>query len=649
MSHCYCGKILWVDLGTGEIRREEVDPGVYRRVLGGYGLGVKVLLERQPAGADPLGPDNILGFLPGLLTGTPALFSGRYMVVGKSPLTGGWGDANSGGSLSPEIKRCGYDGIFVRGVSERPVYLYIKDETVEIRDASRLWGLDTVETENVLGRELGSGFKIASIGPAGENLALIAAIINDRGRAAARSGLGAVMGSKKLKALALKGSGKVTAASPGLLKKVNMVISAPLKHEFGKTERFVTDIFAQRVLPFLLRRKVFFKPTVRQVMNSLRNYGTGAATAISVEGGDAPVKNWSGVGMFDFPWDRSGKISDRSAAPYEIKKYRCAGCPLGCGALVSVKEGKYRVEEAHRPEYETAAVFGSNILNDNYESIIKLNDLCNRLGLDAISAGAAVAFAMECFEKGLIGPGDCGGLDLRWGDADAAIALVRDIGLRRGLGDILAGGVARAAESIGRGSGEFAMHCGGQELPMHDPKYLPSYGTTYVVDATPGRHTAGAANFVDAGSPPLFGEYNLSKTVKYRYAGKGEAQAYFAKAAQVLNCLGLCQFSAFLGTLPYSEMVNAAAGWDVTDDELLETGERILTMRQLFNLREGIDPGSFTLPDRALGRPPFERGPTSGVTVDLETMRRDFFRAMKWDDSGRPDRNRCAELGISPD
>lgn len=646
MNNCYCGKILWVDLGAGQIREEEIPPAVYRQVLGGYGLGVKVLLERQPPLADPLGPDNILGFLPGLLTGTPAYFSGRFMVVGKSPLTGGWGDANCGGNLSPEIKRCGYDGIFIRGASERPVYLCIGDGVVEIRDASHLWGLDAVETETAMAGELGAGYKFAVIGPAGENLSLIAGIMSHRGRAAGRSGLGAVMGSKKLKAVALKGTGKVTTARPDLLKEVNRVMALPLKKEMGGAEKFVTGVLAQHVVPVMLRRRMSFRPSVRLVVNSLRSHGTGAATAISVEGGDAPVKNWKAVGMSDFPWERSGRISDRSSVPYEIKKYRCAACPLGCGALVSVRDGKYRVEEARRPEYEAAAAFGSNLLNDNYESIIKLNDLCNRLGLDVISAGAAVAFAVECFERGIIGPEDCGGLNLSWGDPDAALELVRDIGLRRGLGDVLAGGVARAAVKIGGGSGEFAIHCGGQELPMHDPRYQPSYATTYVVDATPGRHTAGATNLVDAGSPPIFGDHRPYRIKKYQYPGKGEAQAMFTREAQVLNCLGLCQFSAFLGTLPYSEMVNAATGWGVTDQELLETGERIFTMRQVFNLREGIEPAAFNLPDRVLGRPPFEKGPTSGVTVDLETMRREFYSAMNWDESGRPGKKRCAELGI---
>lgn len=646
MGYCYCGKILWVDLETGDIWTEEIPSGVYRQMLGGYGLGVKVLLERQPAGADPLGPENILCFLPGLLTGTPTFFSGRYMVSGKSPLTGGWGDANSGGNLSPEIKRCGYDGIFIRGISPSPVYLCVRDSAVEIRDAAHLWGLDTVATEEKLSRELGSGFKVASIGPAGENISLIAGIINDGGRAAARSGLGAVMGAKKLKAVALKGSGRVAAARTDLLKDINKIIAAPLKKETGGVEKFVTGVAMRSVIPVLLRNSISFKPTVRQVVNSLREMGTGAGSAISMEGGDAPVKNWKGVGMLDFPWIRSSKISDRAATRHDIKKYHCVSCPLGCGALVSVREGKYATVEAHRPEYETVAAFGSNLLNDDLESIIKLNDLCNRLGLDTISTGAAVAFATECYERGLIGPGDTGGLRLSWGDPDVAIDLVRDIGMRRGIGNVLADGVARAAKTIGQGSEEFAIHAGGQELPMHDPRFQPSYGATYVVDATPGRHTAGANNFVDAGSPPLFGNYKLPRAKKYCYAGRGEAHALFSKSVQVLNCLGLCNFSAFLGTLPYAEMVNAATGWDVTDDELLEAGERILTMRQLFNLREGIDPASVLLPNRSLGIPPLEKGPTSGVTIDLETMRRDYYLAMGWDESGRPGSKRCAQLDI---
>ncbi|HHX51736.1 MAG TPA: aldehyde ferredoxin oxidoreductase, partial [Clostridia bacterium] len=457
MGACW-GKILWIDLDTSTSQVEEISSHVYRQYLGGYGLGVKILLDNQPARIDPLGPDNILAFVPGLLSGTRTFFSGRYMVVGKSPLTGGWGDANSGGSLSPEIKACGCDGIFVRGCSQKPVYIHVTETTVEIKSAEHLWGLDTFETEDKLVAELGPGIKVATIGPGGENLALIAGIFNEKGRTAARSGLGAVMGAKKLKAIAIRGKKKVPVADPALLTRANKAIALPLQFNLHQVEKVIGDAAKTWVLPPLLRRRIDFKPTVKMVVSSLKEHGTGAATAISVESGDAPVRNWKGVGMVDFPWKYSSKISDKSTEPYVTKKYRCANCPLGCGALVSVNNGKYATKETHRPEYETAAVFGSNILNDNYEAIIKANDLCNRFGLDTISTGSVIAFAMECYERGIITAEDTGGIPLVWGNADSVIKLIEDIAYRQGLGELLADGVARASKILGHGSQEYAIH-----------------------------------------------------------------------------------------------------------------------------------------------------------------------------------------------
>ncbi len=645
------GKILWVDVGSGAISVERVPEQVYRQVLGGYGLGLKVLLEKQPAEVEPLGPENILGFVPGLLTGTSIHFSGRYMVVGKSPLTGGWGDSNSGGTFGPEIKRCGFDGIFITGKASKPVYLYVSDDDVQIRDAAGLWGLDTLATEEKLRAQLGDECRIASIGPAGEKPSLIAGIINDGGRAAARSGLGAVMGSKQLKAIAIKGSNQVPISNPQLLDQVNIALAAPVREHQNKASAYITDKITEKVLPHLVRRipwkKVRFDSPVQLIVKSMQRHGTGAVTAISVECGDAPTKNWQGVGMVDFPWEKSTKISDKAFTAYSVKRYSCADCLLGCGAISSVRAGKYTTLETHRPEYETAAVFGSNILNDSAEAIIKFNDLCTRYGLDTISTGAVVAFALECFEAGILGAEDNHGVNLAWGDPDPALQLVKDIGLRRGLGDILADGVAKAAERFGPASSRFAMHIGGQEIPMHDPRFQPAYGASYILDATPARHTAGANQCVDKGSPPLFGNYKLPDVKKYDYKSMGAPQAFFAKQFQVLNCLGLCNFSSYLGTQPYSAMVNSATGWAVTDDELLEIGERILNMRQLFNLREGIDPLSFKLPARVAGNPPLAKGPTAGVRLDLDTVRAGYYKALNWDEFGRPDKKRCEELGIN--
>ncbi|MBC7343692.1 MAG: aldehyde ferredoxin oxidoreductase family protein [Clostridia bacterium] len=648
MPHGFMGKILWVNLTTGEITTEEVGEGIYRQFLGGYGLGAKILFDRMPAGAHPLGPENILGFVPGLLTGSGIQFTGRYMVVGKSPLTGGWGDANSGGFFGPELKKCGYDGVFVVGQSPYPVYLWLHDGEAEIRDASHLWGKDTYETEDTLRQELGDKIRVACIGPAGEKMSLLAGIFNDRGRTAARSGLGAVMGSKKLKAIACKGHLNVTRANPELFKQVNQFISLGLKTPNALDKALLK--YGKPFLPLMIKFMGPYKPTVGQTVQAMSEQGTTSTLAMSVECGDSPVKNWAGSGVKDFPWSRSSKISDVNACKYNVKKYNCFSCPLGCGAIIKMDNPKYPIPEAHRPEYETLSAFGPNILNDNLESIMQINDLCNRYGLDSIGTGSAVAWAFEAFEKHILTREDTGGLVLAWGNYVAAVKLTEMIGKREGLGELLADGAKRAAERVGKGSEAFAMHAGGQDLPMHDPRLNPSFATAYMTDPTPGRHTTGGAQWAEAGlSGAIFGNLKLPKggLKRYQYKGRGAIHAALSNSAQVMNCLGFCYFTTYIGRFPYSAIVQAVTGWQVTDEELMRTGERIQNLRQAFNVREGIKPQDFRLPDRAIGKPPLESGPLAKITIDIDTMAREYYQAMQWNLSdGRPSLNKLKELGL---
>ncbi|MFC2028256.1 aldehyde ferredoxin oxidoreductase family protein, partial [Chloroflexota bacterium] len=474
MANGNMGKVLFVDLTTNHIDEEVLGEDVYRHFLGGYGLGVKVLYERMKPGIDPLGPENILGFITGPLTGTGAISSGRFTVVAKSPLTGMWGDANCGGKFGVHLKRTGYDAIFFSGKSERPVYLYIDNGQAEIRDAADLWGKDTYDTERAIKAKLYDKVEVACIGPSGEKLSLISCVITDMGRAAGRSGLGAVMGSKNLKAVVVKGTQKVQLADRDELNRLNKTI----KQATDKRPSLLLRIMKKAMmpmLPFLARRKISFDYPSEVVAGMLSAYGTCAGTAASAAMQDSPIKNWAG-GQKDFPMSRAAKLSDDSVIRHEKAKYGCHGCPIKCGGIIEQKNGPYALkEESHKPEYETLSSFGSLCLNDNLESVILANDICNRKGLDTISAGAVIAFAIECYEEGILTREDTG-VELKWGDHEGMIALLRLLGKREGFGDILADGVKAAASKIGKGSERFAIHVGGQELPMHDPKFTPGYG-----------------------------------------------------------------------------------------------------------------------------------------------------------------------------
>jgi aldehyde:ferredoxin oxidoreductase len=611
MSSAYQGKVLDVDLTRGSIESERIPDGVYEQYLGGYGLGARILFDRMPAGADPLGPDNILGFVPGLLSGTGALFAGRWMLVGKSPLTGGWGDANCGGNLGPEIKKSGSDGIFVRGISSKPVYVLIDRGRMELRDAGHLWGLDAVETQARLEEELGGPhYRVACIGQGGERLSLISSVVNDSGRMAARSGLGAVMGSKKLKALVVRGQERPASPDSVAVKRLN---SAFLR-QMGVAEKFERVLSRLGPIGRVLGRLPFVPDGEGAKLSAmLRRYGTSGITATAAETGDSPVKNWGGVGHVDFSIDsKSWKISDEEVLRYQKKCYRCSLCPLGCGGELAVDEQGCKLESTRKPEYETLASFGPLTLCDDLLALFEANDMCNRAGLDSISAGSTVAFAIECFENGILTAKDTDGLVLGWGSSSAIIALLAKIIEREGIGDVLADGVRVAARKIGNGAEQYAMQVGGQEVPMHDPRLDSSFGVVYQADPTPGRHTAAS-------------QINRSLASNTAYVN-------------LANASGLCLFGLRIGCgTSVSDWLNAATGWRRSEEEYLEIGHRILALRQGFNLREGIDPRSIRLPERILGE----------AQSNNEAMLEDYYRQLRWDPAtGRPTRERLHQLGL---
>ena len=609
------GKILNVNLTTGELCDEPLDEQVCRDYIGGYGIGAKYLYDRMPGGVDPLGPENLLGFFTGPLTGTPCIEGNRFVVVCKSPLTDTWGDANCGGTFGPHLKFAGYDGILISGASEKPVWLRIEDGKAELCDAAFLWGKDSNETEDELKALMGESnergkkkkVEIASIGQAGEGLSLISAIMNDKGRAAGRSGVGAVMGSKMLKAIAVSGTQQIPLFDADETK--------ALRKKYMKMTGGAHELFV--------------------------DYGTIGITGESSMSGDSPVKNWGGVGPEDFP---SGpkKFEQDTLIAYQDKKYGCWQCTMACGGHMSVKEaGPYKGVAHHKVEYETAASWGTMTLTDDFPAMIKINELCNRFGFDTISSGVTAAFAVECYENGILTKEDTDGLELTWGNSASLVALLEKMGRREGIGDILADGVKRAAERIGKGSEKFAMHVHGSEVPMHDPKFMPGLATTYKMDSTPARHTQGHEDM-----PPVLEGWPEHE--KYEYSGKSELHKHCMEMVHVVNAGGVCLF-AFLAYdwnfIP--DFLKSVTGWDLNTEECYRVGERIANIRHAFNLREGLNPLQFEVPSRLLGDPPQVKGNVRNVTVDIDTQVREYCEIMDWDpETAVPSRERLELLGL---
>jgi aldehyde:ferredoxin oxidoreductase len=607
-ERAYNGKILSVDLNSCEIESEEMPDSFYRSYLGGYGAGARLIFDRVPKGADPLGPSNVLGFMPGLLSGTP-FFGSRFGVVAKSPKTGGWGDANGGGDFGAWLKNAGWDALLVSGISNKPVYILIDDDKAELRDASDLWGLDAIETDARLKERHGKKTSVACIGQAGEKLSLMAGVCNDRGRVAARSGLGAVMGSKRLKAVA------VVASRPAIL--------ARDKEVQGKV-REALDAFAKPLVQFF------------------RSLGTPGITAASALTGDSPIKNWGGVGTRDFP--QAGSLDGRLYAEKMDKPYGCWHCPVSCGAESKASDNpKYPFpRHTHRAEYETMTSFGGLILNGDLDSITYFNHLCNAYGLDTIAAGATIAFAVECFENGVITKEDTDGISLKWGNVDAAMQMIEKIVRREGFGDVLADGIRRAAERIGPRSQPFAMEIGGEEMPMHDPKLQPDFYTAYKFDATPARHTQWDNTLRGGwGTPPRIND-------RAQIEGRGAYHKIAAEYLHVVNSCGLCFFVTACGPNDHiHEWINACTGWDTTIEELKQTGERIGNLRMAFEVREGNNPILRKVPGRVVGEPPLEEGPHAGLTLDTATLDREYLDALGWDrETGKPSRAKLVELGL---
>ena len=616
----YAGKILFVNLSKGSISEELLPERVCREFVGGYGLGIRVLYEKMKARVAPLGEENMLGIVTGVLTATSVPGSGRYGVVTKSPLTGAWSESNAGGTFGPELKTAGYDAVFFSGISPKPVYLLIRDGKAELRDASRLWGKDTYETEECIQNETGDNkLKVACIGPAGEAKSLLAGIVNERGRIAARGGAGAVMGSKNLKAIAVRGgTHKMGIARRDRLKETQ--------------SRFVSAIKAS------------------DFAKGLTAAGTGGALSFLVSIGDSPVKNWQLTGTDSMP--TAAKLDSANMDKYKKSVYACQACPIRCGAIIEQREGPFAIPgETHRPEYESIAALGSLLMNDNLEAVIKANDICNRYGIDTISTGTAIAFAMECYENGLITKENMDGMELNWGNADAIVALTEKIAKREGFGAVLADGPTIAAERIGRGSEKYAVAVRGKGLPFHDPRMSPAGGTAFIADSNPGHHmnsqiTGMLENGGPIGSDPALQAPKMNPFADFDK--KGPIYAIGFAYHQLLDDAGMCALYTVNTTPPeLAELISDVTGWDFGWEEALKAGRRVLTLRQAFNAREGITPDQFDLPKRIKEEPlPIKSG--APPKIDYQALKAGFFDAMGWDiKTGLPSEKTLADLGLA--
>jgi aldehyde:ferredoxin oxidoreductase len=600
---CYAGRILNVDLTEGRILEEQLSGKIYRDFIGGNGLGIRVLYERMRAGVDALGPENILGFVVGGLTGTLAPGSGRHMLVTKSPLTGTWAESNSGGTMGPELKTAGYDAIFFSGISPRPVYLLIKDGLAELKDASELWGKDAYETQDLLQKNYQDPqLKIACIGPAGEAQSLLAGVVSERGRIAARNGVGAVMGSKNLKAIAIKGGRQ--AIEPADPERFNQALQKFL--EIIKTNEFA---------------------------KALAESGTGNNISFLVSIGDAPLKNWQLSGLDALPTITN--LDSSNMDKYKVDSYGCYACPITCGAIIKQKSGPYAIkDQMHRPEYQSLAALGGMLMNDNLEVVIKANDICNRYGIDTVGVGGTIAMAMECYERGLITKEDTDGIELSWGNADAIVTLVEKIAKREGFGAVLADGSQKAAERIGKGAEKYAISIRGKSLAFHDPRMSPALGTANIADANPAHHMDSQISGMLSEGASIGSDPALRASGENPLAGYAIGSGYH----QLLNASGLCSLYTVATTPPpIADLIAGACGWEFGWEEAMTVGRRILTLRQAFNAREGLTPDKFELPKRI----------SSTTKTDHASLRNGYYSQMKWDiQSGKPSKECLAELGL---
>ncbi len=607
------GKILRVNLSSGTISVEEPGEAFYRQYFGGTGFVAYYLLKELPKGIDPLGPENKVVFALGPLTGHPVAGAGRNSVGAKSPLTGGIGFSEAGGFWGAELKKAGFDAIIIEGKAEKPSYLWIHDGQAEIRDGSNIWGKTTGEVEDVIRAELGDDrIRVAQCGIAGENRVRYACVLNDITHAYGRSGIGAVMGSKNLKAVAVRGTQNMPVADPAKLQELARWMATDNKPNW----------------------------------EGMKDTGT-AGGVVSLHASSAlPTKNFR-FGQFEGHQKISGQTMRDTVL---VSRDNCYACPIFCKRVVKTGEPHNVNPRYGGPEYETIGSLGSTCGLDDLEAICKGNELCNAYGMDTISAGVTISFAMECYETGLLTKDDLDGLDARFGNAEAMLSLLEKIARRQGVGDVLAEGSLRAARKWGKGSEIYAMQVKGQEIPMHEPRLKMALGVGYALSPTGADHCHNVHDTAFVKSSSSYEDLGIGGG-PIPAADLGERKIRIL--SQLLpnrhfgNCVGLCNFVGW-GNDKTLELVRAATGWKSTIFELLKVGERALNLAKCFNLREGFTQKDDVLPKRFYE--PFLTGPLTGVAPtpeQVEEAKRNYYAMVGWDrETGVPLRGKMKELDI---
>jgi aldehyde:ferredoxin oxidoreductase len=580
--HGYAGRLLTVDLANGLVGSLEVPEAAQRSLIGGSGLGAWLFLHRSRPDVEPLSPENALWILNGPLAGTGFPGSSRFTVCARSPLTGLWGESAVGGNFGPVLRQAGWDGIELAGAAPAPGILVIDGERAELRDGSAFWGRDVYQCTQALKEELGAGFRIICIGPAGENRVRFASIANDGAHFAGRTGLGAVMGAKRLKAVAVRGSRRVPLADPAGFARARQAVLASCRESM--------------------------------VVRSMHELGTAGGLDLGLMSGDVPIRNWGSGNDREYAAALGGPALTEQ---YLVRTDTCLHCPVGCKRVAAVRDGPFAMEESPGPEFETLAAFGPLLENRDLAAVVKANELCNRLGLDTISAGATIAFAMECREHGLLE------LDLAWGDMKGVLELLPKIAFRAGLGDLLAEGTVRAAARLGGKAPEWAIAVKGLELPMHDPRAYHGMGLAYVYSSRGGCHNQHSAYPVEQGMVS-WPELGLRDDWQGQSSeGKAAMVAACEDYGLLMNCLCQCHFVNF-ATRPADLLaaLNSVTGLGLSLEQLLACGERVWHLKRgLINLMGARD-GDDRLPARLLQ--PLGEGGAAGSAPDLDLMKREY-------------------------
>jgi aldehyde:ferredoxin oxidoreductase len=606
----YGGTILTVDVGTGDHRREPMTEELARTWLGGAGLGAFLVFDRVPTGADPLGPENVVVFTPGLVNGAPFITPGKCTFTAKSPQTGTIGDATMGGRIGAATKHAGYDAIVIEGASEAPVAVVVSNDEVRLRPAEDLWRQDTRATSEALREELGQAFSVATIGIGGENLVRYAVVDCDD-RQSGRSGIGAVLGSKRVKAIAVRGDRRIEVGDEGALKEL-----------LDKNDAALRDYSS---------------------WDNDRKHGTGGFTKwVNTERGTFPTRNWQ-HSVYE---DRERIVPQHWAPIYGVRSKACFGCMKPCGKLVKVEEGPYEGTVVDGVEYETIYSLGGEITNPDPELLAHLNELCDVYGIDTISAGVVLGWAMEAAEGGILDEFDLGGLDVGFHNPACAVELLRRIAHREGIGDLLAEGVKRASDVVGQGSERFAIHVKGLEPPAYDVRGLKTMALGFAVSSRGADHLKSGAYLVD-----LLGKYWHFKDVdRFSPEGRGEMLMAMEDLFAAWDCIGICKFARRLyEPEEFTEPVRIMTGLELDLEEYLRIGERISNLRRLFNVREGFTREHDTLPWRVMHEP-IKEGPSEGHIVSPEELQRmldDYYDKRGWDAEGRPSSEKLEELGIA--